>query len=171
MTKQILTIFMVLFLGLNAFSQRGSSLNSTNAVNVTEEVNKFGLSIVKAYFDNQCNFVYSKLANEWTDFNSGTKISKNSVPQSTFCADSPIMTDLGFSFSDYLNHYQPEILNNLQFAQKYPRLQTLLQLRSGDFYFGGDIQKPNGSQIFHTPTAIRFVIRKNARNVFEITKI
>ena len=173
-TNLILAFFMLL--SMSTFAQRNtgsSSVGSTGSSNaiLLNDAKNFGLSIVKAYFDLQCPTVYSKIAVEYVDFNSGAKIQKSTLSQSNFCADSPIMSDLGFRYSDYLTHYTPEILDHTQFASKYPSKQTLLQLKAGDVYFGGNILKAGGSEIFHTPTAIRFVVRKNARGTFEITKL
>jgi len=165
-----------MFLSMSTFAQRNSgssgvgSTGSSNSILLNDAKN-FGLSIVKAYFDEQCPIVYSKIAAEYVDFNSGAKIQKSTVSQADFCANSPIMTDLGFKYSQYLNNYTPEVLDHTQFASKYPSKQTLLQLKAGDVYFGGNILKAGGSEIFHTPTAIRFVVRKNARGTFEITKL
>jgi hypothetical protein len=168
-------LFFAFFMLLSvvSFAQRNTGVNSnggSNAILINDAKN-FGLSIVKAYFDEQCPIVYGKIATEYVDFNSGAKVQKSSISQADFCANSPIMTDLGFKYSQYLNNYTPEILDHVQFGAKYPRLQALLQLKAGDVYFGGNILKAGASEIFHTPNAIRFVVRKNARGAFEITKL
>lgn len=170
----IIAFFMLLSIG--AFAQRNSGntgMNSTSNTNAAliNDAKNFGLGIVKNYFDNQCNVVFSKIAAEYVDFNSGTKVQKSSINQNDFCANSPIMTDLGYKYTQYLANYTPEILDHVQFGTKYPRLQALLQLKPGDVYFGGNILKQGAAEIFHNPSAVRFVVRKNARGTFEITKL
>jgi hypothetical protein len=62
-------------------------------------------------------------------------------------------------------------MDHRQFATNYPRQQTILNLRAGDFFFDGSVLKPNGINLFNTPSSVQFVVRQNSRGVFEITMI
>jgi len=152
------------------FAQRSTGLNSTSSstANQPTEAKNFGLSIVKAYFDFNCTFVYSKLANELTVFETGVRISKASVPQNTFCANSPLRTDMRVNYQQYLDNYTPEVLDYKQFATKYPSIQNLLKLQPGDFYFGGNVLKAGGLELFKAADAVRFVIRKGTSGAYQI---
>lgn len=171
MTSRFFNIALFLFLSVAAFAQRNTGLNSTSAstaMSQATEAKNFGLSIVKAYVDFNCPFVYSKLANELTVFETGVKIAKASVPQNTFCANSPLRTDMRVNYQQYLDNYNPEVLDYRQFANKYPSIQNLLKLQAGDYYFGGNVLKAGGMELFKAADAVRFVIRKDASGAYQI---
>jgi hypothetical protein len=170
MTSKLFNIALFLFLSVAAFAQRGTGLNSTSSstANQATEAKNFGLSIVKAYIDFNCTFVYSKLANELTVFETGVKMQKASVPQNTFCAKSPVRSDMRVNYQQYLDNYTPEVLDYKQFATKYPSIQNLLKLQAGDFYFGGNVLKAGGLELFKAADAVRFVIRKGTSGAYQI---
>jgi hypothetical protein len=171
MTTKIFNIVIFLFLTLGLFAQRNTGLTSTtssNLLNQSVEAKNFGLSIVKAYIEFNCTYPYSKLANELTVFETGIKITKASVTQNSFCANSPLRTDMRVTYQQYLDNYTPLVLDYKQFSMKYPTIQNLLKLQPGDFYFGGNILKPGGLELFKASDAVRFVIRKDASGSFQI---
>jgi len=171
MTSKLFNIALFLFLSVAAFAQRNTGLSSSpssTAMSQATDAKNFGLSIVKAYIDFNCTFVYSKLANELTVFESGVKITKASVPQNSFCAKSPLRTDMRVNYQQYLDNYTPEVLDYRQFANKYPSIQNLLKLQPGDFYFGGNVLKSGGLELFKAADAVRFVIRKDASGAYQI---
>ena len=174
MTTRIFNIALFLFLSVGLFAQRstgGLTNTASSTANQAADARTFGLTVVKAYFDFQCSFVYEKLATEITNFTDGVKVQKSSVAQATFCAKSPLRTDMRVQYYQYLENYNPEVLDHTQFAIKYPQYQRFLQLKAGDFYFGGNVLKSGGLELFKNPDAVRFVVRKNARGAFEITML
>ena len=173
MNGKFFNIALFLFLSVAAFAQRSTGLNATSSssINQVAEAKTFGLSIVKAYIDFNCAFVYSKLANELVSYETGVKTSKSSVPQSTFCATSPLRTDMRVTYQQYLDNYTPEVLDYKQFATKYPSIQNLLKLQPGDFYFGGNVLNSGGIELFKAADAVRFVIRKDSTGAFKIVML
>jgi len=172
MNNRILNIALFMFLSLGMFAQRNSGLNSTSAssANQAADAKAFGISIVKSYFESNCPSVYEKLSSEVTNITDGVKKPKSAVRKTDFCANSPLK-DKTTPYTSYTANYAPEVLDNVQFANRYPSLQRLLNLRTGDFYFDGAVLKPGGIQLFNNVDAIKFVVRKNSRGVFEINMI
>jgi len=161
-----------MFLSLGMFAQRNTGLNGSSAssANQIADARAFGISIVKSYFESNCPSVYEKLASEVTNITDGVKKQKSAIRKTDFCASSPLK-DKTTPYTSYTANYAPEVLDHLQFANRYPSLQRTLNLRAGDFYFDGAALKPGGIQLFNNVDAIKFVVRKNARGVFEISMI
>lgn len=169
--KKLFTFLLLFGLTLGLSAQRGTGLSSSPNVSATTEAKNFGLTIVKAYIENNCGYVYSKLASEITLSSNGLRIQKSTISQSQFCQENPVMSDLGSKYTDYVASYNPEVLDCRAFSAKYPQAQAIQKLRDGDFYFDGAVLKPGGSSIFWNESAVRFTVRKNARGQFEITKL
>jgi hypothetical protein len=175
-----LSLLFFLFLSVTIYAQqRNTTLNSTSAssINQSAAAKVFGISVVKSFFESNCPSVYEKLAptviNVQSKFLSPSTVTptpKDIIRKTDFCANTPLK-DKTTSWSTYLANYEPTIMDHRQFATNYPRQQTILNLRSGDFFFDGAVLKPNGVILFNTPSSVQFVVRQNSRGVFEITMI
>jgi hypothetical protein len=172
MTTRLFTTAFFLFLSLGIFAQRNGGLNGSagSSVNQLAAAKAFGISIVQTYFNSNCPSVYESLAPQILDFKDGIVKPKTSVRKTDFCATTPLK-DKTTPYTQYVANHEPEILDHIQFAARYPSLQAIYNLRLGDFYFDGAALKPGGLQLFINPDAVRFVTRKNSRGVFQITMI
>jgi|LakMenEpi03Aug12_release.lakeMendotaPanAssembly.Ray.scaffolds.fasta_scaffold643527_2 hypothetical protein len=170
-TLKYLTLFLFLSVGL--FAQRNGSLSSspTSSANQINQAKNFGLDVVKSYIDFNCSFVFERLASTYKIFDTGVLTQKGSVAKDVFCGKNPLRGDMRVTYSMYLANYTPEVLDHIQFANRYPSDQRLLNLTAGDFYFNGANLNNGGLRLFNIPNVIRFVIRKNARGNFEIIAI
>jgi hypothetical protein len=177
--KNFTTLFALLFVSVIAFGQRTTGLNSTGAssVNQASAAKAFGLSVVKSYFESNCPSVYEKLASTVTDVapqflspSTVTSTPKDVIRKTDFCANTPLK-DKTTPYTSYTANYEPIVMDHNQFRTNYPRQQMLLNLTSGDFFFDGANLKAGGVNLFNNPSALQFVVRKNSRGVFEITKI
>lgn len=170
-TLKYLTLFLFLSVGL--FGQRNCCLtpSPSSSANQIELAKNFGLDVVKSYIDFNCSFVFEKLSSTYKNFNTGTSIQKSSVAKDVFCGKNPLRGDMRVTYAMYLANYTPEVLDHIQFANRYPSAQRLLNLTAGDFYFNGANLNSGGLRLFNIPDVIRFVIRKNARGNFEIIAI
>ena len=172
MTQKLLVLAFSVFCIYGAYAQKSgsaslTSTNSTSTAMQTQEARDFGLSIVKAYLESNCAFVYGKLASTVTVFESGQSVNKSTFSAQDFCAESPVKNS-NTTYQQYLSNYNPEVLDNIEFAKKYPSIQNVLQLKAGDFYFGGNQMKSGAQDLFNAADAVRFVVRKNQNNQFEI---
>lgn len=174
MKKNIVNIFVMLFVSLSIFAQKtpSSSLStSTVASSATlqlQEAKDFGLSAVKAYFDANCAYVYSKLNNEITSIESGQKFDKSAISQQDFCTESPLRKDIRVSYAQYLQNYSPQVFDATTFAAQYPEMQQALQLKEGDFFFNGANLNSNATDLFRAADMTRFVLRRIGQNQFVI---
>jgi len=174
MKQNILNSFLLLFVSLGIFAQKtpNSSLSTAAVANSTtlqvQEAKDFGLSVVKAYFDANCTYVYSKLNNEILSIESGQKFDKSTIVQQAFCADSPLRNDIRVSYAQYLQNYNPQVLNATAFSAAYPEMQQALQLKEGDFFFNGMNLNSNATELFRAADMTRFVLRRIGQNQFVI---
>jgi hypothetical protein len=170
MAKKIFTTFAFMLLTFFAIAQRAnnnSGLSTTAAASPQKtEAKNFGLSLMKAYFNGDCNFVYSKIALEISVFEGGAKVKKVQFSAQDICSE--VSINEGKTYNDYLNNYDPEVLSAAEFGSKFPAYQSVLQLREGDFYFGGNKLKAGGSELFLSHDHTRFVLRRLGTNVFQI---
>jgi len=177
--KTLQTLALFLFLSVGLFAQRGTGLNGTSSstANQSSAAKTYGLSIVQSYFQSNCPSVYEQLAptvvNVAPQFLSPSTITstpKDIIRKTDFCANTPLK-DKTTTWTTYLANYNPTIMDSRQFATNYPRQQSLLNLRSGDFFFDGGVLKPGGTNLFNNVSSVQFVVRKNSRGVFEITMV
>jgi len=172
MTQKLLIFALTLFSAYSSFAQKNGSVsltttNNTSSAMQIQEARDFGMSIVKAHLESNCAFVYGKLASTVTVFESGQRIDKSTFSVQDFCAESPVK-NANTTYQQYLTNYNPEVLDHVEFSKKYPSIQNVLQLKVGDFYFGGNQMKAGAQDLFNAADAVRFVVRKNQNNQFEI---
>jgi hypothetical protein len=177
--KTITNLFILMFLSVSLFAQRNNGLNGTSAsaANQAGAAKTFGISIVQSYFQSNCPSVYEKLASTVTNVapqflspSTVTSTPKDIIRKTDFCANTPLK-DKTTPYTSYTANYEPIVMDHNQFRTNYPRQQMLLNLTSGDFFFDGANLKAGGVNLFNNPSALQFVVRKNSRGVFEITKI
>jgi hypothetical protein len=177
--KQLVNILIFALLATGTFAQRNTGLNNTNAstANQASAAKTFGNSIVQSYFQSNCPSVFEKLASQVTNVqpqflspSTFAVTNKDVIRKTDFCANTPLK-DKTTPYTTYTANYEPVIMDHNQFRTNYPRQQALLNLTAGDFFFDGANLKTGGTNLFNNPSALQFVIRKNARGVWEITKI
>jgi hypothetical protein len=123
---------------------------------------------MSAYFNRDCNYVYGKLSSEITVMDGGAKVNKSDFTAQDICNEVSIRQDIPATYNTYLTNYEPEVLSAAEFGVKYPAYQAVLQLRDGDFYFGGNTLKTGGTQLFLSHDHTRFVLRRIAANDFQV---
>jgi hypothetical protein len=169
MSKKIFITLSFVLLAFISFAQKSSGLSTTPAASLpTAEAKNFGLTLISAYFNRNCNYVYSKLSSEITVFDGGTKVNKSDFSAQDICNEISIRTDIVANYNTYLSNYEPEVLTATEFGAKYPAYQTVLQLREGDFYFGGNKLKAGAAELFLSHDHTRFVLRRIAANDFQV---
>jgi hypothetical protein len=177
--KTITNLFILMFLSLSLFAQRNTGLNNTNAssANQATAAKNFGITIVQSYFQSNCPSVYEKLSSQVTDVqpqflspSTFVVTNKDVIRKTDFCAASPLK-DKTTPYTSYTANYQPTIMDHNQFRVNYPRQAMLFNLTNGDFFFDGSVLKAGGVSLFNNPSVLQFVVRKNSRGQFEITKI
>ena len=169
MSKKIFITLSFVLISVLSFAQKGTGLSTTAAASTqTTEAKNFGLSLMNAYFNRDCNFIYSKLSNEITVFDGGNKVNKTEFSASDICNEVSIRTDINASYNSYLSSYEPEVMTAAEFGTKFPAYQAVLQLREGDFYFGGNKLKTGGTEHFLSHDHTRFVLRRTGVNAFQV---
>jgi len=169
MSKKIfITLSFVLFAFIT-FAQKNSGLSTSPAASSSKtEAKNFGLTLISAYFNRNCNYVYGKLSSEITVMDGGAKVNKSDFTAQDICNEVTIRQDITATYITYLTNYEPEVLSAAEFGTKYPAYQTVLQLREGDFYFGGNKLKTGGTELFRSHDHTRFVLRRIAANDFQV---
>jgi hypothetical protein len=169
MSKKIFITISFVLLAFLSFAQKGSGLSTTAAASTqTTEAKNFGLTLINAFFIRDCNYVYSKLSSEITVFDGGTKVNKSDFSAQDICNEISIRTDITANYNTYLSNYEPEVLTAAEFGAKYPAYQTVLQLREGDFYFGGNKTRTGAAELFLSHDHTRFVLRRTGVNAFQV---
>lgn len=169
MSSKIFITLSFLLLAFTSFAQKGTGLSATPAASLsTTEAKNFGLTLFSAYFNNDCNYIYSKLSSEITVFDGGAKVNKSEFSAQDICNEMSIRTDITANYNTYLNNYEPEVLTAAEFGTKYPAYQTVLQLREGDFYFGGNKLKAGADELFLSHDHTRFILRRTGVNAFQV---
>ena len=169
MSKKIFITLSFAFFTLMAFAQKGSGLTtSAPASSQKIEAKNFGLTLMSAYFNRDCNYVYGKLSSEITVFDGGAKVNKSEFSASDICNEVSIRTDITANYNSYLTNYEPEVMSAAEFGTKFPAYQAVLQLREGDFYFGGNKLKTGGTEHFFSHDHTRFILRRTAVNAFQV---
>jgi hypothetical protein len=172
MSKKIFTTLAFMLFTVLVFAQRNQptiSANTSTSSPQLAEAKNFGLSLMKAYFERNCNFVYSKMANEIMVFEGGAKVKKVQFSANDICNEVMLRDDVPVSYDAYLLNYEPEVLSANQFAAKYPAYQNVLQLKEGDFFFGGNKLKSGGTELFMSIDHTRFILKRVGLNTFFIT--
>jgi hypothetical protein len=169
MSKKIFITLSFAFFSLMAFAQKGSGLSTSPAASTqTTEAKNFGLTLMSAYFNRDCNYIYGKLSSEITVFDGGNKVNKTEFTASDICNEVSIRTDINATYNSYLSSYEPEVMSAAEFGTKFPAYQAVLQLREGDFYFGGNKLKTGGTEHFLSHDHTRFVLRRTGVNAFQV---
>ena len=166
MSKSIVWCFLLLNLAFfynPLLGQRKATTNSDklSASPAKLEVEKFGLAVIKSYFDGDCDFTYQSLAERIRSKESGQVFEKNAQLKAMLCAESPLRTDIQVSFEMYKANYNQKVYTAQEFATQFPQLRDAFALNEGEFFFMGNEPKAAGStRVFRASDMAAFVVRK-----------
>lgn len=121
---------------------------------------EFGLSLIQAYYDNQCSYVFDHLDKNITTIEGGQNMAIQGSMKGLFCQDMPIRKDIANGYNKYEDQYQPKVYNHKEFKQQFPTWAKHFQLKAGDFFFDGAHPKAAGhTRLFIAESQARFVLR------------
>lgn len=120
----------------------------------------FGISLVQAFYDNQCSYVFDHLDHTVTSLQGGQQLAINASMSDLFCKDMPIRKDISNSYTKYTEQYQPKVYNHKTFKKQFPAWANRIQLQPSDFFFDGAHPRAAGhTRLFTSENQVRFVIR------------
>jgi len=148
-----------------------SQLSNPNSSPEKDAVKAFGLSIVKAYFDDNCDFIYDQLDNTIYSMESGDAFTKDAQLKNLFCGENPLREDVPVSYQMYLDNYVQTVYTSLEFKNLNAEMHDFLELGKTDFVFvGSEMKKGKTGRVFRASDMATFVVRKINGN-WTITKI
>lgn len=156
------SIFNILFcLALGACS---SSKNITgNAKNLKQEAKTFSLSIVQAYFSEDCDKVFNSLHDTILVMD-GDGVFPKAGKEDKLCKSvKKSVRDKDKTYQDYLDSYDIEILSPKELMEKFDQpLPDYYQTTASDFFFIGSKLKEGKerSDNFIWDDAFIFMVRK-----------
>lgn len=126
------------------------------------EARAFGLEIVKAHINRDCNFIWSKFNMQMRVIESGTTMNLTEAMKAEFCNDNPLRTDIEVTYDKYINNYNVEVYTAADLAQSNPEWAAALNLKENEFLFLGSQRKSEASEyLFRASDAARFVLAYN----------
>jgi hypothetical protein len=147
--------------GSKSAPSTGATLQATSQSPEKEDVKRFGLSIIKSYFDRDCNVLFNSLADQVRSKESGQVFQKTPELRTALCAESPLRTDISVNYMMYTANYNQKIYNYNEFVSQFPQLQTVYKLEQGDYFFLGSEPKSAGAtRVFRASDMASFVVRK-----------
>ena len=144
--------------GVNSWSDT-QTLSLGTSVNETPL--EFALSIVESFFNNDCRTFYDTLTNPFYSLGADIEIFKHPEMVSGAC-DSNFYDTGNRTFQDYLDTYEPRILNYAEYYSESPGLfDFLTKLNAGenDYLFIGRETKP-GQEDFISEELALFMVRR-----------
>lgn len=120
----------------------------------------FGVSLVQAFYDNQCSYVFDHLDKTVTSLQGGQQLAINASMRGLFCEDMPIRKDIANSYTKYTEQYQPQVYNHKTFKKQFPTWAKHIPLQPGDFFFDGAHPRAAGyTRLFTSENQVRFILR------------
>lgn len=121
---------------------------------------EFGLSLLQAYYDHQCSYIFDHLDQHITTIQGGQKMAIQPAMKALFCEDMPIRKDITNSYSQYQDQYRPKVYDHKEFKKQFPVWAKHFQLKAGDFFFDGANPRAAGhTRLFTSENQARFVLR------------
>lgn len=121
---------------------------------------EFGVSLVQAFYDNQCSYVFDHLDKTVTSLQGGQQLAIRASMRGLFCEDMPIRKDISNSYTKYTEQYLPQVYNHKTFKKQFPAWAKHIQLKAGDFFFDGAHPRAAGhTRLFTSENQVRFVVR------------
>lgn len=150
--------FLSLVIGLLLFKPFGVQAQAN-----AETAKTFGLSLIQAYYDNQCTYVFDHLDQTVISLQGGQSLPIQENMRNLFCEDMPVRKDIGNSYAQYQENYRPQVYDQKAFKKQFPAWAQHITLQAGDFFFDGGHPKAAGhTRLFTSENQVRFVLRYTA---------
>jgi hypothetical protein len=141
------------------------SSNAVYAQGDAAGAKEFGVSLVQAFYDNQCSYVFDHLDKKVTSLQGGQELEINESMRGLFCEDMPVRKDISNSYTKYTEQYQPQVYNHKTFKKQFPAWAKHIQLQPGDFFFDGAHPRAAGhTRLFTSEHQVRFIVRYQEGN-------
>jgi len=135
--------------------------SSVSAQSLKKEAQSFGVSVIRSFFNNNCDFMFDHLDQTIVSFESGLSKSINAEDRRSFCDTKATRTDVDVSYELYKSNYNPTIYDANELSQKFPQWHNNLNMQPGDLFFDGANPIAAGhTRLFVAENMARFVLRK-----------
>ena len=135
--------------------------SSLSAQGLKKEAQIFGVSVIRSFFNNNCDFMFDHLDQTIVSFESGLSKNITAEDRRSFCATKATRTDIDVNYELYKINYNPTVYDASELSQKYPQWHTNLNMQPGDLFFDGANPIAAGhTRMFVAENMARFVLRK-----------
>ncbi len=134
--RDYLTLSLILLFTLGACST--SKKATLSLKDLKQEAKDFSLSIIKSYFTEDCNMVYTSMGDSILLIDSGEIIAKIGKEDEICRSLKQAVRDKEKSFQDYIEFYNIEILSPKEIYEKFDRtIPEYYKPTESDFFFIG----------------------------------